>query len=226
MTEADWLSCTDPTPMLTWLQERHTSDRKMRLLACACCRQIWHLLPDPRSREAVEVAEQYADGRATARELARARALAVKATGGERQGAVAAYWAANTKAGGPLWNTFAAAAAAPARQAVRDARGSTLATWEAVQTASVRGQVALIHEVIGNPFRAVVIDPAWRAWPGAEAVRLAEAIYQGAAFDDMPILGDALEEAGCVDETILGHCREPGKHVRGCWLLDVLLAKV
>ena len=68
MTEEEWLICRDLTRMSHLLAERY-SERKRRLFACACCRRIWHLLADPRSRRAVEVAERYADGTATAGEL-------------------------------------------------------------------------------------------------------------------------------------------------------------
>ena len=78
MNEQDWLSCTDPTPMLRFLEEGRVSERKGRLLACAACRQIWRLLPDPRSRQAVVVAERYADGQASAVELAQVRTHALK----------------------------------------------------------------------------------------------------------------------------------------------------
>src|SRR5438093_1089115 len=92
--------------MLRYLRERQTSERKLRLLACACCRRIWDLLPDPRSRLAVEVAERFADGNASLLELARARTQAVEAAFGAGW---AAYWTANQKASGPIWNVFAAA---------------------------------------------------------------------------------------------------------------------
>jgi hypothetical protein len=230
MTEEEWLNCTDPTPMLLYLREVHTSERKLRLLACACCRRIWKLLPDPRSRQAVEVAERYADGQASAYDLGLARARALQAAGGKaQQPAWAAYWAANTKAGGPLDNAFSAAAAGLSRQAAQEARSDQAAAWHAMQATSVREQVLLLREVIGNPFRPVVIEAQWLTWAGGTVVQLAEGIYEDRAFDRMPVLGDALEEAGCTNEHILGHCRQLPtsgvEHVRGCWLVDTILAR-
>jgi hypothetical protein len=229
MNEQDWLSCTDPTPLLRFLEEAQIGERKARLLACACCRQIWPLLPDPRSRQAVVVAERYADGQATPIELGQARNHALKvADRAKNQAAWAPYWAANAKASGPLWNAFAAASGALARQAVQAARGNQArqtAAWDAAQLEGFRDQVALLREVIGNPFRPPVVEPAWLRWNGGIVPRLAEEIYESRAFDHLPVLGDALEEAGCTDEELLGHCRRPGAHVRGCWLLDLLVEK-
>lgn len=226
MNEDDWLACRDPSPMIRFLVSTGISERKSRLLACACCRQIWPLLPDPRSRHAVEVAERFADGEATPLELARARAAALGAAGGgERQAAWAAYWAANTKARGPLWNAFAAAGSADARHATATAAYGHAAVWEERQTAGFRDQVALVHEVIGNPFRPPPLDPGWLTWGNGIVPALARGIYDDDSFEQMPILGDALEEAGCGDERILEHCRASGDHVRGCWVLDLLLDK-
>jgi hypothetical protein len=78
---------------------------------------------------------------------------------------------------------------------------------------------------VGNPGRSVPIAASWLAWDGGTVPRLAQAIYAGRAFDRLPILADALEEAGCTDADLLGHCRGPGPHVRGCWVMDRLLGK-
>jgi hypothetical protein len=226
MNEQDWLSCTDPTPMLRFLEESQVGERAARLLACACCRQIWTLLPDPRSRQAVEVAERYADGQASRVELGKARNHALKvADRRTNQVAWAPYWTANTKARGPLWNVFGAATGALARQSVQAARGNQEAVWKAAETAAYRDQVRLLHDVIGNPFRRAIIEPNWLRWNGWIVQRLAEEVYETRAFDHLPVLGDALEEAGCSDYAILDHCRQPGAHVRGCWVLDLILAK-
>jgi hypothetical protein len=87
-------------------------------------------------------------------------------------------------------------------------------------------QASLLRCVFGNPFRPhAAVDPAVRAWQGGTVARLAQAIYDDRAFDRMPELADALEEAGCDDADILDHCRQPGEHVRGCWVLDLILGK-
>ncbi len=79
-----------------------------------------------------------------------------------------------------------------------------------------------VREMFGNPFRPVAFDPAWRS---ETAVGIARGIYDDRAFERMPILADALEDAGCDHPDILTHCREPGTHVRGCWVVDLVLGK-
>ena len=86
-------------------------------------------------------------------------------------------------------------------------------------------QVQLLRDVFGNPFRAININPSLVAWNGGTVVKLAQAIYDDRAFDRLPILADALEDAGCDNADILAHCRGPGPHVRGCWVVDLILGK-
>jgi hypothetical protein len=87
----------------------------------------------------------------------------------------------------------------------------------------VREQCDLLREVAGNPFRPVDFDPGWLRWNGGWLPRLARTLYDEHRFDELPILGDALEDLGCRDEALLSHCRRPGPHVRGCWVLRLLL---
>jgi hypothetical protein len=82
-------------------------------------------------------------------------------------------------------------------------------------------QFAFLRCVFGNPFRPITLH----FMPTARVVRLAQLIYDQHHFGDMPVLADALEEAGCTDEAILSHCRGRGPHVRGCWVVDLLLGK-
>ena len=83
----------------------------------------------------------------------------------------------------------------------------------------------LLHEAFGNPFRSVALDPAWLSWHDGLLVSMARQMYESRDFTDMPILADALEEAGCTDQDILGHCRSRSEHVRGCWVVDLVLGK-
>jgi hypothetical protein len=79
--------------------------------------------------------------------------------------------------------------------------------------------------MVGNPFRPVTINPVWLAWNDGTVQKIAQGIYEERAFDRMPILADALEESGCTNADILYHCRLPGEHVRGCWVVDLVLGK-
>jgi hypothetical protein len=81
----------------------------------------------------------------------------------------------------------------------------------------------IIRDVFGNPFRVVMVEPAWLT---SNVVSLAQTIYDDRAFDRMPLLGDAIEETGCDSSDILDHCRSQVEHVRGCWVVDALLGKV
>ena len=250
MTEAEWLKCADPRRMLSDWRES-VSDRKLRLFAVACCRRIWDHLVDERSRRAVDVAERFADGRATADECRAATyadfrlekraerdADARKAVRGQYDYADEAVCAAVASASyctrptSPwVQRTFVESTCTVARNAVRFAAAARAGMRpggrppEGYVEARLREDevhARWVRDVIGNPNRPVTLNPAWLI-PGVTS--LAQTIYDGQAFHRMPELADALERAGCTDADILGHCRGPGPHVRGCWVVDLILGK-
>jgi hypothetical protein len=94
--------------------------------------------------------------------------------------------------------------------------------WVFTDEAQRNWEVLLIRDIFGNPFRAVTLDPSWLIPP---VVSLAKSAYDGRDFSSLTALADALEEPGCTNASILAHCREPGPHARGCWVVDLLLGK-
>jgi hypothetical protein len=97
--------------------------------------------------------------------------------------------------------------------------------WDRERAAAWAAHCALLRDIFGNPFRPVAINPSYLRWRDGTVVRIVQAIYHERRFQDLPILADTLEEAGCTDAAILTHCRGPGEHVRGCWVVDAILAK-
>lgn len=235
MSELAWLASDDPMAMLAFLGDNR-SLRKMRLFACACCRQvIWNLLRDERARQAVVSAERFADGLILSDELEEARRLAIAEMGAEPYGTKAYHaasaamattrtdWSPAVLAGHAAFGAYASGE----RTVIGEARRSrAVRERQKSAKAGIRRDKAteagLLRDIFGNPFRLTSFDPVWLT-PTVRA--LANGIYQDHAFDRLPILADALEEAGCNDAEILGHLRSLGPHVRGCWPLDLLLAK-
>jgi hypothetical protein len=237
MTEAEWLACAGPTDMLEFLwADRRISDRKLRLFACACCRRIWHLLVSEELHRAVDVAERFADGevadaersdaRKMAQQAAQTRAVTRKPTleKWERRGASAVYYTTARDAMQAAYNTPQLAAEA----LVWEARGGNpFQKSESFHQEAIRGseqihQADLLRDIVGNPFRAATVQPNWQT---PTVMALTRVAYTERTFDLLPILGDALEEAGCAEAGILSHCRQPGLHARGCWVVDCLLAR-
>jgi hypothetical protein len=91
-----------------------------------------------------------------------------------------------------------------------------------LQRQEERRRAHLLHDLVGNPFRRILLDSSWLT-PTVKA--LARSIYDDYTFSEMPILGDALEDAGCQDTDILSHCREPRVHAKGCWVVDLVLER-
>jgi hypothetical protein len=226
MTEAEWLACTDPQRMLEFLRSK-ASERKLRLFACACCRRIWHLLSDERSRQAVEVTERVADGLASPIELEAAQADARNAIPGRNPSRGASpgtrAWrvaVVNHSGAGAAWYTVSfPACACHVASLTASVAGMRGLSWEQEPR---HWQCGLALDIFGNPFRPMVLDESWLT---AIVTSITSLIYEERAFDRLPILADALEDAGCTNEDLLTHCRQHGEHVRGCWVLDLLLGK-
>jgi hypothetical protein len=233
MTESEWANAMDLRRMLSvaagsvWTRHLFTllgrqrelsRQRKLRLFVCACWRDYGYPGP-PVCRAAIEVAELYADGLATRKELRAAR----KGTWKE----VNASWCVD-----------------PADEAAHLAVADNILDLQGVYEAtyltgplgqgSGRGAAATLRDIFGPlPFRPVAIDASWLVWGNGTVGRLAQAAYDGRQMpagtlepERLGVLADALEEAGCGDQEVLEHLREQGGvHVRGCWLIDLLLCK-
>jgi hypothetical protein len=222
MTEAEWVACTDPVKILEFLQGK-TSDRKLRLFAVACCRRVWGLLVNFHSREVLFCSERYADGQDTKEQMKQYRRKAMTVARGKRKRDVK-KWAAEAATAAASVDIYAYFSYILYK--LRDAQGETNTTRESTI------QAGLLLDLLGNPFRPAPLDPDWLTWKDGTIPRLAQAIYEDRELpsghldqDRLAVLGDALEDAGCSDPDILGHCRGPGPHVRGCWLIDLLLGK-
>jgi hypothetical protein len=213
MTELEWMTCTAPSAMLDFLGAAITQRSYLHFVV-ACCRRIWGLLPEE-ARVAVETAEQHLEGRCNFAEVLRA---AEKLSGPARDlniGYVQPIHSAR-------WPSYAAAAGrAVYVAAISVARGVLSSEDGSEDPAEQAAQCFLIRDVFGNPFHPVAIDSAWLGGQSA-VVSMAKSIRDSGSFQDMPILGDALQEAGCQDEAILGHCRDV-EHVAGCWLLNAII---
>jgi hypothetical protein len=238
MTEQEWLLATDPKSMLEFLRGK-ASDRKLRLFACVCCRQLDPTLSDETVRTAIEVTEQWVDGTASQEELEAAwtaiqaviyqpwmagleehRALTIgesKLMIGERKRTWLrriAKWSSNA-----VWPGAAFIAA----EAPND---SWMLERVVVEEGWKRTLTCLLRDVFGPLlFRTITLAPAWLTWHGGLLVSMAQKMYDSRDFSDMPVLADALEEAGCTNPDILAHCRGSETHVRGCWIVDLLLGK-
>jgi len=230
VSKEDWQSETHPFYMLNWWRyyKGEPSPRKSRLLACACCRLVWHLFIDEHLRLAVETAEAFADGLASPEELAAVheQAHALGLSRGEVLGRMSRDmpgWAA-------LADSWRVAHAAADVSGPDDTLFGNAMHYVARDGGSGRdtddlGQANLIRELLGTPLRQGSFDSTWSRWADGAVFKIAQASYDLRDFSNLPILADALEEAGCTDVEILSHLRGPGPHVRGCWALDLILGK-
>ena len=195
------------------------SERKYRLFAVACLRRIWPIILDERAKLIVEELERFADSPELTWVDWGAVTKQYEYPDGSSQAAGLALSAVVTcihDQGNRLAQTTSwycsGAASAEAPTDRQDARSDI----------EVRAHCNLIRELFGNPFRPVTFAPEWRTFT---AVALAQQMYESRDFSAMPILADALQDAGCDSGDVLDHCRGAGPHVRGCWVVDMLLGK-
>jgi hypothetical protein len=237
-SEREWLAAEDPLEMLKFLRYQ-ASERKLRLFGCACCRRLWPLLTNEWSRRAVEVAERYADEQANGEDLQLARYgaenvaenLIVSATTAEQEAqASAAFAALSVTATSERLPDYTSSNAASAAYHAATATGAASAAD--ARSGERAAQACLLRDLFGNPFRVIAVAPRWLRWQDASVARLAQAAYDNRILpagtlgnDRLAVLADALEEAGCNDELILGHLRGGGEHYRGCFVVDALLGK-
>jgi hypothetical protein len=252
LTEEQWLNERSPDKLLRYvLQHRRITKvpggrRQLWLFKIACCRLIWDQITDERSRHAVEVCEHCIEGEARRADLVAATKAAIDADRetelrvrnaareGNRVAKVVAYlnncatsaarWTAYTGLSSHVLSIVTTVTGAVFGSRDLDLSRSRDDCIPAGARAS-RIQADLARCIFGNPFRPTVIYEAWIATKGSTVARMARAIYDERAFDRLPVLSDALEEAGCTDAAILKHCREDRHHARGCRVVDALLAR-
>jgi hypothetical protein len=241
MNESEWLAAYDPTPMLQFLRASgKLSERKARLVAAGCCRLIWPLLTHPQSRRGVEVAELYAEQLVDGDYLAQACEDAAAVIVGSANAGAAAQDVNSPYFPSGFEDPADAASYAATWACWRDAEGRcdvgfvANAAGFASHGCGLRAQVDLLRDIVGPlPFCPLPPLPAsLLRWNDGIIVRMANAIYDERDLpsghlrsDRLAVLADGLQDAGCEDAELLGHLREGGVHVRGCFAVDLVLGK-
>ena len=195
MTESEWLNENDNYPRQLLVVQEHASIRKLRLIAAAIVRDLQQRPENEEAKPCEDLIETAADRPRPWDEL--------ESELYARPG--------NWRFTHILWPTDSNAVVKELRKLVAF-NLTTLADFP----------LRLIHEVVGNPFRPVGFSPDWRT---DDAVTLARSMYESRDFSAMPILADSLQDVGCNESVILDHCRGSGPHMRGCWVVDLVLGK-
>jgi hypothetical protein len=234
MTEKEWLAC-DNARTLLGCARGSISNRKLWLFASACAGTASESWPEEISSQIRRIADDVAAGAATREELRHAWQQAQSWK--EQLVAIQDFDLAAcirdwqevllgermlTYGGTDEDQSRRLAGVAQAHQ--RGFRAARWATWipseMGTNPTGLEIKCVVLRDIFGNPFRSVVCDPVWRT---STVTQLAAALYDERAFERLPILADALEEVGCADAALLGHLRGPGPHVRGCWVVDLVL---
>lgn len=190
------------------------TERKCRMFATACCRRVWRFIPEGEPRRVIEALERVEDGASHEWEIARrfyeSPAGATRAIKHALAAVAACCWESHTELA-----SFVAEHCSSAVKVSGEGRGA----WGA----EGRAQDELFRDIFGHLFRPVAFNPSWRT---DTAVPLARLMGGAREFSAMPILADALQDAGCDSEDILSHCRDTNRaHVRGCWVVDLVLGQ-
>jgi hypothetical protein len=239
MTEAEWNQCADPLALLEGLPGA-VRRRKLVLFAVACCRRLGADLR-PSAVRLLEVAEQFADGSldpsAFREALAAAEAdhsggMPFKGRNHPDRSGLAAVGLLRALAGRkPDATAFGLPprSGRPVRASLREIQnqlahrhqqGVTFGAFAEAKALEQEHEAAVLRDLVGPAFAPVALEPGWRR---PDVTALAQGVYEERAFDRLPILADALMDAGCDREVVLAHCRGAGPHVRGCWVVDLLL---
>ena len=221
MTEEEWLASDDPLAMVVSLADYRTKSpgvRRLRLVAAHCCRNVLRDDDVTEVRHAIDTLERLADGQVTKREFAPVVLLSIDLA----RRALGVDEVLNA-----LSSATCDALDNPLHAAYHAAENSQRAAGLGAGTGDLGSerafQVRVLRDIFGNPFRPVAFSPEWRT---DTAVSLARQMYESREFSAMPILADALQDAGCDNADILGHCRDPNAtHGRGCWVVDLVLGK-
>ena len=225
---------------LTWIEGKGVFDliksiqgllgaRRTRLLAVAFCDRVVHLLQHDICRDWLEVARRYADKKAHRTEMAKTHSAA--------EDAYVRFGQPTALRGMAIQSTLCALAYTlnPTRRYYAQVVATFAAQASGYDASDRTGQIVayapenalqlrLLRDVLGRPDDLPTAEiKDWLGWHGGLVPKLARGIYEDRVFEQLPILSDALEDAGCADEAMLAHCRGPGPHVRGCWVVDLLL---
>lgn len=218
MNEAEWMACDDTQRMFDFMLGGNKRSRKRMLYWTAMCWQLLRWFPEASWHNLCAVLDEFADGSVDLQAIcvswANAMGLAVD---------------------DPKMDRYLTTPLGCDDRPIPD-RVYDFLQLEAIsrrfegRKPSPSDQGGPSHSdrlrcIFGNPFRRVSISPAWLTWNGGMVPKFAQTIYDERRFEDLPILGDMLEDAGCTNEDVLSHLRTPSPHGRGCWAVDILLGK-